>query len=231
MPRPPRISLGGLVYHIINRGNNRQTVFKDEGDFIVYLKTIKKFQGKYLFKLYAYCLMNNHVHLIIEPSKTNTLSKIIQSITLSHIRLYHSKYKSSGHLWQGRFKSSIIQTDEYLLECIKYIELNPVRANMVINPHGYRWSSYRFQTFGEDEYKLVDNDPMYLSLADTPQERQRIYRDFISSEQNQNIITAIRKSICNDSILGTDSFIAKLRERLNISKSMSRGRHKIRNQI
>lgn len=224
MPRPVRISLEGLVYHIINRGNNRQEVFKEEEDFDTYLKTIKKFKAKYSFKLYGYCLMNNHTHLIIEPSKANTLSKIIQSITLSHIRLYHSKYKTSGHLWQGRFKNPIIQTDEYLLECLKYIELNPVRANIVSEPEDYRWSSYRFHAFGKDEDNLLDKDPMYLSLANTDQERQKAYRDFISLEQDKNIFNRIKNSTIKDSILGSDRFIDKLRERLVLSKPRLRGR-------
>ena len=229
MPRPPRISLEGLVYHIINRGNNRGDVFKEESDFDVYLKVIKKFKEKYSLKLYGYCLMNNHTHLIIEPTKANTLSKAIQSITLSQIRLYHSKYNSSGHLWQGRFKNPVIQTDEYLLECLKYIELNPVRANIVSRPEDYRWSSYRFHAFGEDENSMLDPDPMYLSLADTEEKRQKVYRDFIASEQDKNIFDLIRKSIANDSILGEDNFIDKLREKLALSKSRRRGRPKKNN--
>lgn len=224
MPRPARISLEGLVYHIINRGNNRQDVFKDEGDFNTYLKVIKRFKEKYSFRLYSFCLMRNHTHLIIEPSKPNTLSKIIQSITLSHIRFYHFKYHSSGHLWQGRFKNPIIQTDEYLLECIKYIELNPVRANIVSKPEDYRWSSYKFHAFGEDADKLLDTDPMYLSLADTDEKRYKTYRNFIALEQDKNIFDLIRKSINNDSILGSDRFIGNLREKIAFSKPKPRGR-------
>ena len=226
MPRPPRISLEGLVYHIINRGNNRQDVFKDEEDFSTYLKTLKKFKERYFFKLYAYCLMSNYVHLIIEPTKPNTLSKIIQSVTLSHIRLYHAKYKSSGHLWQGRFKNAIIQTDEYLLECIKYIELNPVRANMVVKPEDYRWSSFRFHGFGENEDKLLDIDPMYLSLANTDKERQKAYRDFIALNQDKDMVDLIKKSISSDFVLGSEGFINRLRGKFALSKPKPRGRPK-----
>ncbi len=226
MPRPTRISLAGLVYHIINRGNNRQDVFKDEEDFLTYIKAIKRFKEKYSFKLYGYCLMDNHTHLVIEPTKTATLSKIIQSITLSHIRLYHLKYSSSGHLWQGRFKSSIIQTDGYLLQCLKYIELNPLRADIASRPEDYRWSSYRFHAFGKDEDRFLDEDPMYLSLANTDKDRQKAYRDFIALEQDKNTLELIKKSITNDSILGSDRFIDELREKLTISKPRPRGRPK-----
>lgn len=224
MPRAPRISLEGLVYHVINRGNNRQDVFRDEEDFDTYLKTVIRFKEKYSFKLYGYCLMNNHTHLVLEPVKPNTLSKIIQSITLSHIRLYHSKYKSSGHLWQGRFKNPIIQTDEYLLQCLKYIELNPVKANIVARPQDYRWSSYKFHAFGKDEPKLLDKDPAYLSLADTDTARQKAYQSFMGSEQDESIVERIRKSISSDSILGSDGFIDSLRERLDLVKPRPRGR-------
>ncbi len=224
MPRPARISLAGIVYHIINRGNNRQDVFKDDEDFGTYLKVLKKFKEKYFFKFYGYCLMNNHTHLVIEPTQANTLSKIVQSITLSQIRLYHSRYKSSGHLWQGRFKNPIIQTDEYLLQCLKYIELNPVRAKITSRPEDYRWSSYRFHGFGQDEDKVLDDDPAYLSLANTAQDRQKAYRHFIALEQDENTIAAIRKSITNDCILGSDSFIDELKNKLSLTKPRSRGR-------
>ena len=224
MPRPIRISLEGLVYHIINRGNNRQDVFKDEEDLDTYLKIIKRFKDKYSFKFYGYCLMNNHTHLVIEPTRANTLSKIIQSITLSQIRLYHSKYKSSGHLWQGRFKNPIIQNDGYLLQCLKYIELNPVRAKIVSMPEDYRWSSYRFHVFNKDEYRILDYDPAYLSLANTDQDRQKAYRDFVVKEQDKNILNLIKKSITNDSILGSESFINELKGKLILSKSRPKGR-------
>jgi len=228
MPRPIRITLPGLVYHIINRGNNRQDVFKDEDDFQTYLKTIKRFKDKYFFKLYGYCLMNNHTHLMLEPTKPDTLSKIIQSVTLSHIRLYHYKYSTSGHLWQGRFKNSIIQADEYSLQCLKYIELNPVRANIVQRPEDYKWSSYKFHAFGKDEDKLLDNDPAYLSLADTEKGRQDAYQHFVALEQDKNTLEQIRKSIASDSIFGSDSFINSLKERLSLSRPRGRGRPKIR---
>lgn len=224
MPRPVRISLEGFAYHIINRGNNRQDVFRDEDDFVTYLNTIKKFKEKYSFKLYGYCLMDNHTHLIIEPTTPNTLSKIVQSITLSHIRLYHSKYSSSGHLWQGRFKNPIIQTDEYLLQCLKYIELNPLRANVVTSPENYNWSSYKFHAFGKDEDNLLDKDPAYLSLASTDPARQKAYQDFIALEQDESIVEQIRKTITSDSILGSDGFIDSLREKLSLAQPRPRGR-------
>lgn len=228
MPRPKRISLEGLIYHVINRGNNRQDVFRDNEDFEIFLKTIKKFKEKYAFKIYGYCLMNNHVHLILEPTIKNTLSKIIQSITLSHIRLYHKKYRSSGHLWQGRFKNPIIQADEYLLESLRYVELNPVRAGIVRSPEDYPFSSCKFHIEGIDPIGILDEDPIFLSLADTERNRQSTYKKFLSTEQNEEIIKTIRQSIESGFALATDTFAEQLREKLALLRPRSRGRPRLR---
>ncbi len=223
MPRLPRISLEGLVYHIIQRGNNRQNVFREPEDFESYLHVLKRFKKKYSFKLYCYCLMSNHVHFIIEPTQAKTLSKIIQSITLSHIRLYHSKYSSSGHLWQGRFKNPIIQADNYLLQCLKYIELNPVRAGIVKTPQEYKWSSYAFHAAGKDDMRILDKDVVYSSLAQTDEERYKAYQRFLAFEQEEEIVECIRTSMASG-ILGSEQFSDSVRGSLALSKTRSRGR-------
>lgn len=228
MPRPKRIAIEGLIYHVINRGNNRQVVFKDSEDFEVFLMTIKKFKEKYRFKLYGYCLMNNHIHLVMEPTVKGTLSKIIQSITLSHIRLYHKKYRTSGHLWQGRFKNPVIEADEYLLECLRYVELNPVKVGVAKAPGAYSYSSFGFHVYGEDKYKILDQDPVYMSLGRTDKDRQAAYRKLFATEQDEQIIQAIRKSIESGFALATDGFLGQLREKLSLFKPRSRGRPRLR---
>ncbi len=226
MPRPPRISLEGLIYHIIQRGNNRQNIFREPEDFETYLSVLKRFKEKYSFKLYCYCLMSNHVHFIIEPTKPKTLSKIIQSITLSHLRLHHSKYSSSGHLWEGRFKNPVIQADNYLLECLRYIELNPVRAGIVKTPQEYKWSSYGFHAAGKNDRRLLDKDVVYSSLAQTDEERYKAYQRFLTLEQDEKIIESIQKSIAGG-ILGSDEFCKQVKkEGLGVPKRRSRGRPK-----
>lgn len=143
MPRSARILLENTSYHIIARGNQKQEVFFETVDYERYLQLLKKYKLKYHFKLYGYCLMNNHIHMIIDPIQSHELSKVMQGLNLSYSIWFNAKYDKIGHLWQDRFKSVVIQKDEYLLTCINYIEANPVRGNIVKNPFDYSWSSYR----------------------------------------------------------------------------------------
>lgn len=143
MPRGARILLENVCYHVIARGNQKQQVFIEEADYEKYLRLLRKYKMRYRFKLYGYCLMNNHIHLIIDPAKPCQIAKIMQGLNLSYSIWFNTKYDKIGHLWQDRFKSIIIQKDEYLITCINYIETNPVRGNIVTEPLKYPWSSYK----------------------------------------------------------------------------------------
>lgn len=153
--KPKRIVLDKAVYHITVRGNQKQKTFLEEADFLNYLKILKHYKKKYSFKLYAYCLMPNHVHLVLEIKNGKDLSKIMQGINLTYTIYFNKKYQKVGHLWQGRYKSRIIQKDKYLLDCIEYVELNPVRSKLVENPFDYPWSSWR-ERFGKENKNLID---------------------------------------------------------------------------
>lgn len=148
MSRTARLLLENVCYHVISRGNQRQCIFNKDEDFMRYLDILKKCKKRFKVSLYAYCLMNNHVHLVLEVDPPATLSKAMQTINQSYARYYNYVYKKSGHLWQGRFKSFIINKDRYLFDCINYIESNPVRAKIVISPLFYQWSSYSARTLG-----------------------------------------------------------------------------------
>jgi putative transposase len=148
MPRGARILLNNACYHIINRGNQKQSIFLQNPDFDNYLKILKHYKKKYNFKLFGYCLMPNHVHMILEPRQPVELAKLMQGLTQTYASWFNAKYKKGGHLWQGRFKSMIIVKDNYFLECIYYIEVNPVRAGLVSSPSDYPWSSYRDRVLG-----------------------------------------------------------------------------------
>jgi len=130
MSRPLRINLSDFIYHVLNRGNNRQVIFVEEKDYLHYLDILKRYKEKFQFKIFAYCLMSNHIHLLIQISQKGTISEIMKAITIAHTRYYHYKYQSSGHVWQGRFKSPLVSSDEYLLAVMRYIEQNPVRAGI-----------------------------------------------------------------------------------------------------
>ena len=152
MPRQARLLLDNVCYHVITRGNQKQAVFRDERDFRAYLKLLTKYKRKYKFKLYGWCLMPNHVHMVMESS---LLSKVMHGIDLSYAQYFKYRYGTIGHFWQDRFKSPIIQKDAYLINCISYIEYNPLRAGLVSRPEEYKWSSYKARMLGKDN-KLLD---------------------------------------------------------------------------
>ena len=143
-----RLVLDDGCYHITTRGNQRQKVFMREEDYEKYLEKLKKYKRKYHFRLYGYCLMPNHIHITGEIGQKEALAKFMQGINRAYTAYFNKTYGKVGHLWQGRFKSKIVIKDEYLINSINYIELNPVRANMVKTPQEYKWSSYRERNFG-----------------------------------------------------------------------------------
>jgi putative transposase len=145
MPREARIIAANACYHIITRGNQQQFVFSEPTDYEKYLALLAKCKDRYEFQLYSFCLMPNHVHLVIRVKNPLKLNKIMRSLSISYAQYFNLKYSKVGHLWQDRFKSKIIEKDAYLLECINYIEANPVRASLVTNINAYPWSSYNFR--------------------------------------------------------------------------------------
>ena len=137
MPRLPRAVADGLVYHALNRGNNRSAVFTNGGDYRAFLRALGQTQLRYAFELYGYCLMGNHFHLLLAPAPGQSVSRILQSLTVAHTWRYHKAHATSGHVWQGRFKSPVVQSDEYALTVLRYIEANPLRAGMVTDLASY----------------------------------------------------------------------------------------------
>ena len=143
MPTGPRLVLRHVCYHVITRGNQRQQIFLDKKDYEEFLLRLKKYKKKFEFLLYGFCLMTNHLHMIGEPKEPQNLAKFMHGLLRSYTAYFNKKHKKVGHLWQGRFKSKVIVKDNYLIDCIHYIELNPVRANIVKAASDYLWSSYR----------------------------------------------------------------------------------------
>jgi len=141
MPRHPRASQGGFCYHVLNRGNGRQTVFHKDGDFAAFLKLLRQASEQVDMRLLGYCLMPNHFHLALWPAHDGDLSRYIGWLLTAHVRRYHQHYHSSGHVWQGRFRDFAIQDDDHLLTVLRYIERNPVRAGLVERAQDWPWSS------------------------------------------------------------------------------------------
>jgi putative transposase len=180
MARLARVALVGVPQHIIQRGNNRQACFAGEEDMKAYLHWVKELSMRHQIDVHAWVLMTNHVHLLCTPWKENAVSQMMQSIGRLYVRYFNRTYRRSGTLWEGRFKSCLVQSDCYLLELYRYIELNPVRANMVDEPSDYSWSSYAINALGV-ESELQTPHPEYLALGTTKEERLRNYRELFKA--------------------------------------------------
>ncbi|MBU0502878.1 MAG: transposase [Candidatus Omnitrophica bacterium] len=154
MPRIARLTMDNTAYHIITRGNQKQCVFREPADYEKYLYLLQKYKQRFKAKLYCFCLMPNHIHLLMDVPIKTSLNKIMRGLNLSYTRYFNEKYNTVGHLWQDRFKSKIIQKDSYLLQCIEYVENNPVRASLVTQIGRHRWSSYFAR---KEEWTLLDN--------------------------------------------------------------------------
>ncbi len=177
MPRDSRLLLDGAHYHLIARGNNHLHVFAIEGAFEAFRNLLFLSKQKFVWKLSHYCLMINHFHLLGQMEKGEDLPKLMHFLLLEYSRWYRKKNRYEGYLWQGRYKSLLIQKDSYYLECGRYIERNPVRAGIAEKAEDYPWSSYQHYAFGKKDI-LVEDDPFYEGLGKDIMMRQEIYRDY-----------------------------------------------------
>lgn len=179
MPYPYRIQPANTLFHVYNRGDHRQTIFRDDGDCMYFLQLIKRYKTKIETNFYHYILMPNHFHFELEIQKDDTLSKFMQGLGITHTISYNNKYQLNGHVWQGRFRSKALITDESLLRCGRYIELNPVRAGIVKHPADYRWSSYHAHANRLTD-SIVDQHALHLQFSSDPN-HPGSYRHFIES--------------------------------------------------
>lgn len=205
MARLPRVCLPGIPQHIIQRGNNRQVCFASEEDFAAYTHWLWEYSRKYDVAIHAWVFMTNHVHLLVTPQTENGVSRMMQSVGRRYVRYFNYTYKRTGTLWEGRFKSCVINAEQYLFVCQRYIELNPVRAGMVKGPADYPWSSYRANGLGHAS-KLWQPHPLYLSLGRTDKERVGAYREMFIGQIDREVLNDIRRS-CNQGMgLGSERF-------------------------
>jgi putative transposase len=174
MPRPPRIIDPEGYYHVYCRGNNRAVIFHAAEDYRTYLNMLTGVINGRGMRLFHYCLMPNHVHLLLQPSACD-LPPAMHALHNAYAKYYCRKYEFVGHVWQGRYRTKAVESEAYLLACGNYIELNPLRAGLVARPEHWRFSSYRFYAFGNSD-PVVTPNPTYLSLADDPGLRSDIFR-------------------------------------------------------
>lgn len=205
MARLPRVCPPGIPQHIIQRGNNRQVCFADSADFAAYADWLYETSQKNQVAVHAWVFMTNHVHLLVTPQSEEGVSRMMQTLGRRYVRYFNHTYKRTGTLWEGRFKSCLIETERYLLTCQRYIEMNPVRAGMVAEPGEYHWSSYQANALGVAA-KLCTPHESYLQLAATDAERQAAYRRLFSVMLDDAQLEDIRCAVNRGMALGSDRF-------------------------
>lgn len=206
MARPPRIAPKDIPQHVIQRGNNRITVFKSEDDYIAYVSWLKRFAEKFCVDIHAWVLMTNHVHLLCTPrTESLGISLMMQSLGRMYVRYFNEKYERTGTLWEGRYKSCLVNSESYLLTLYRYIELNPVRANMVSHPSQYKWSSYAINALGKSS-SLQSPHPLYLLLGQSKVARLKAYQALFEQRICPSVLADIRRTGEKELVLGPESF-------------------------
>ena len=205
MARIPRIVVPGQALHIIQRGNNRQAVFYRVEDYCFYLETLQQAAVLHGCAIHAYVLMTNHVHLLATPECTEGPSRMIQAIGRRYVHYVNRCYRRTGTLWEGRFKSALINLERYFFTCVRYIELNPVRAGMVEHPGDYRWSSYRFNATGHQD-AVITPHPLYEQLGSDTGARRSAYRGLFAGHIDEVDLDRLRKGTDKGEVIGNDRF-------------------------
>lgn len=213
MPRQPRLDIPGIPQHVVQRGNDRQPCFFREEDYLRYLQELKELALRCHCAVHAYVLMTNHVHLLVTPSATGQIAHLLQALGRRYVRYVNDHYHRTGTLWEGRYKACPVDSDDYLVRCYRYIELNPVRALMVEDPADYRWSSHAANAHGQHD-PLVTPHPNYVARGCDPISRHASYRQLIKQAISEGNLAAIRIHLQRQHAFGTDHFRAVIEAQL-----------------
>ncbi len=214
MPRLPRFVLPGQPQHIIQRGNNRQNIFKKKADYQFYLEKLSEAARKHKCDIHAYVLMTNHVHMLITPHTEDGIGKLMQMIGRYYVQYFNHCNQRTGTLWEGRYKATLIDTESYLLTCMRYIELNPVRATkMVKHPSDYPWSSYSYNAYGEYN-EILTPHKVFKQLGRTEVERLSAYRKLFQRRLSEETLEAIREATNKAWVLGSERFKKRVAKKL-----------------
>ncbi len=221
MARLPRLTIPGYPHHIIQRGNNRQAIFLQEADYRFMLDLLAEQGKKFQVEIHAYVLMGNHFHLLATPQTQDGLPLMMQAVGRSYVRYFNRQHQRSGTLWEGRYRSTIVQSERYLLACMAYIDLNPVRAGMVAQAGDYPWSSARHH-LGRTHDALLVPHALYWQLGNTPFAREAAYGALLQAGLSAQQEEGLRSSVHSGWALGEGEFIAALQEHTN--RRVSKGR-------
>lgn len=205
MPRQLRLDIANIPQHVVQRGNDRQPCFFADIDRVRYLQDLREISLREGCDVHAYVLMTNHVHLLMTPTASGQIARVMQSLGRRYVRYVNDCYRRTGTLWEGRYKSSPVDRETYLLHCYRYIELNPVRARMTADPIDYGWSSHACNAFGRHD-PLIHFHPAYLALGKTNAERCATYRALAMENLSQEQLDAIRAHLQRQHALGSDRF-------------------------
>lgn len=210
--------------HLVQRGINREPCFFAEEDYHCYLHWLQKSAADWNCAVHAYVLMTNHVHLLITAERPDGPARLMQSLGRRYVQYINRAYRRSGSLWEGRYKSSVVQAEAYLFTCMRYIELNPVRAGMVSDPAHYRWSSYRHNGLGQADERLTPH-ALYQGLGISDDERLASYRALFRSELDDDAIDDIRLALTQSQPLGDDRFAERICAKVGVRRAKAkRGR-------
>jgi len=222
MARQPRYFVEGQPQHVIQRGNNREPIFASNDDYMFYLECLQDAAERHGCVIHAYVLMTNHVHLLATPETEQTLPKTLQSVGRRYVQYFNYIYERTGTLWEGRYKATLIDSESYLLTCMRYIELNPVRAGMVKHPGDYRWSSYQCNARGEENHLVIPHS-LYRRLDRNSDARRSAYRQLFRSQLAKTEINTIREATNKAWVLGNSRFCNKI-ETLSGRRAAPKGR-------
>lgn len=193
MARLARVEAAGYPHHIIQRGNNRQAIFVDAADHQRYLALLQDIAATEAVAIHAYVLMTNHVHLLVTPENVGGISRLMQALGRRYVRWFNDRHGRTGTLWEGRFRSTVIEADRHFLACMRYIELNPVRAGISATPDDYRWSSGAHHV-GKRLDPVISDHSLFWALGNTPFERQSAYRQLMDEPIRAELLDEIRRA-------------------------------------
>jgi len=221
MPRKPRFVIPGVPIHIVQRGHSREPVFFEDSDYSAYLGWLAEGALRYRCDIHAYVLMTNHVHILATPTDEIGITRMMQYIGRRYVPYINHTYGTSGSIWEGRYKASLVQEESYLLSCMRYIELNPIRANMVRSPGQYRWSSYRRNAQDKPD-DIVTEHPLYLSLGKNSESRISAYKALFKARVEKDSLDQIRAAWQTGTPLGNDYFREKIEIKLGCKVGQAR---------
>jgi len=214
MPRRARFCPAGLPVHLIQRGNNRHAIFTCDDDLAAFAHWLAQGSERFGVSVHGWVFMTNHVHLLATPSRDDSLSRLMQFLGRLYVRYFNYTYSRTGTLFEGRFKTCIVQQDRYLLTCLRYIELNPVRAGMVGDPGAYRWSSFRVHALGV-RVGLWSPHDLYLDLGSNEKQRQQAWRVLIKETLDIEVMARVRHCTITGLALGTETFREQMHQLRN----------------